>query len=180
MISIKKYLVGTDEPYPETIRHFLHSNWPTGTGAPAAPKVISPYGTDSDEAAKARQLTSNDFELSLKAADASPVIRIYQGNTVRDDPQIWTLSSARLNTTIYIDIFLQYAWDFSPVQDAIDKIILDHMPNTSVRVSKSDGTDSGIATFDRQSLEWTNVKATPDTKALYQWSAELGVIHVTE
>ena len=104
------------------------------------------------------------------------MIRLHEGAQRREDPDNWSRGTQRHVTTVYIDTISYDSATARLYAAEIDRIILAVMPDTSTRLAKSDGSDSAIATFDRQALDWEAPITVPKGRRYYQMSGELGCV----
>ena len=167
-----QFLQGTAEPFPETVRKLLADRWDVSETMDVTPAIISPNGK-GQEAAGQNTMTKNDW----RKLDNADVIRIYEGDTARQDPADQWNRTQRMVTTVYIDIFATSPLMGTLTKNEINRIILGNMPNNSTRILKSNGTEnSAIATWDRQSIDWEKINDVSDRDTALQYSGQLGCV----
>ena len=136
------YLVGTKEPFDETLRHYFSTNWVPSETNGITPVFLSPHGKDSDPADLNVELSQADIE-NLKASGLilfQTTEHIPLSNASNDQTTIETpiLITAYARTKNEMSLFISH----------INDIMHENMPNSSVRIKKSNGTeDSAIAYF---------------------------------
>ena len=168
-----QFLQGTAEPFPETIRRLLASEWDDSETMDVTPVMVSPNGQGDAEADHSATLKKNDW----KILDNRDAVRIYEGDTARQDPADMWNRTQRMVTTVYIDIFATSPLMGTLMKNEINRIILGNMPNNSDRILKSNGTEnSAIATWDRQSIDWEKINDVSDRDTALQYSGQLGCV----
>ena len=168
------YLVGDFEQPSETLRKLVFDNWLIEKTNGIKPRLISPQGFDGDEAGKddTSVLSTNDW-LDKKKND---IIRFRVTDHTQQKPEDCDNSNTRKNYIVQIDVFATNEYLASLFREMIDDIFFDKFPTTSRRLSKSDGRDSGIVTFDRLTIEWTEIGAFETAGQTHEWQGEIGCL----
>ena len=141
MIEIT-YLVGSSEPFEETLRHFFSTKWdPTKTNN-ITPVFLSPNGIDS----QAADLTQEVSQTDISSKKASGLITFESTEEIPLDAP--SNLSTTFETPIKITVYARSKYEMSLFQRHINDIIQENMPNGNLRIKKSNGTeDSAIAYF---------------------------------
>ena len=137
--------------------------------------MISPSGIGGAAAAKTDEdsLSSNDWIAKTKG----DLIRFRVTDHTQQKPEDADNAHTRKNYIVQIDVFGSNEYLSALFREMIDSIIFENVPNSSTRIRKSDGLDSGIVTFDRQTIEWTEIGTFGDGGLEREWQGELGTLY---
>ena len=168
------YLVGTFEQPSETLRKLVFDNWVLEKTNNIKPEMISPQGFNGDEAGRDEDslLSTNDWIANKK----SNLLRFRVTDHTQQKPEDCDNSNTRKNYIVQIDVFGTNEYLAGLFREMVDDIIFDNLPTTSRRILKSDGHDSGIVTFDRTTIEWTEIGAFETAGQFHEWQGEIGCL----
>lgn len=149
------YLVGTFEDPAESVRKMIFDKWTAANTDNERPKMYSPLGFDTSVAVT--DTTKEHRHADWTKPITGDFIRFKTVNTEDVDPDSRTNAYLRKNIIVSIDVFAVNSHRLSLFLEELENIIFDNMPNTSIRVKKTNGQDSAIATFGNQSIIWTTI-----------------------
>lgn len=172
MVITYNFLVGDYEDPAESIRKFIFDNWTASDTDDITPKMYSPLGFDDS-------VSSTDTKDEHNRADynqpkTGDFIRFYVLRTVRIQPELMVNNITRENIIISIDVYAVNSNRLALFSQELSNIIFENQPNFTVRVPKTDGDDSAIATFDTQSLDWSRIGLIDETGITRGLNALLG------
>lgn len=166
------YLTPPFEDPAESIRKFIYDNWTITNTDNIKPKMYSPLGFDNNKSSIDTKDEHNRADYNKpKTGD---YIRFY---FLRSDPiqaEIMVNNITRSNIIIAIDVYAVNSNRLSLFTEELANIIFDNQPNTTIRIPKTNGDDSAIATFDRQRLDWARIGAIDDSGITRGFNAILG------
>jgi len=172
MPIVYNHLIPPFEDPAESIRKFIYDKWDINNTDDIKPKMYSPLGFDS-------QPSSIDTKDEHNRADynkpkTGDFIRFYFLRSDPIQPDIMVNNITRSNTIISIDVYAVNSNRLSLFTEEISNIIFQNQPNNTVRIPKTNGDNSAIATFDRQRLDWVRIGAIDDTGITRGLNAILG------
>jgi len=172
MTIVYNFLTPPFEDPAESLRKFIYDNWNDSNTDSITPKMYSPLGFDD-------QVSSTETKDEHNRADynkpkTGDFIRLYFLRSDPIQPDIMVNNVTRSNTVIAIDVYAINSNRLALFTEEISNIIFDNQPNTSIRIPKTNGDDSAIATFDRQRLDWVRIGAIDDTGITRGLNAILG------
>jgi len=155
MAILYNYLVGKYEDPAESVRKFIYDNWTPANTDGITPKMYSPLGFDDQQSSTDTKDEHNRVDYNKpKTGD---FIRFYFLRSDPIQPDIMVNNITRSNTIITIDLYAVNSNRLALFSQEISNIIFENQPNTTIRIPKTDGDDSAIATFDRQRLDWARI-----------------------
>lgn len=168
------YLVGDFEQPAETLRKLIYDNWDETKTLNQIPKMISPQGFNGEPAAKEtdKQLSTNDW-IAAKQGD---LIRFKTTDHTQQKPEDMDNSHTRKNYIVQIDILATHSLLSGLIREQIEDILFENIPSSNSRILKSDGQTSSIVTFDRQSIEWTEIGSFEFPGLVREWQGEIGCL----
>jgi len=117
-------------------------------------------------------MSTNDW-IATKADD---YVRLKYTDTVPQSVEGLDNKHMRKNYIVQIDVFSTNSLRSALYREQIENILFENQPNTSTRIPKTDGTDSGIVTFDRTALEFIEIGTFEDEGLVREWQAEIGCL----
>lgn len=172
MTIIYNHLVPPFEDPAESVRKFIYDNWDNSNTDSITPKMYSPLGYDN-------QISSTDTKAEHNRADytkpkTGDFIRFYFLRSDPIQPDIMVNNVTRSNIILSIDVYAVNSNRLILFTEELSKIILQNQPNNTIRIPKTNGDNSAIATFDRQRLDWARIGAIEDTGITRGQNAILG------
>ena len=110
------------------------------------------------------------------ASKRANLIRFRVTDHTQQKPEDCDNSNTRKNYIVQIDVFATNEYLSSLFREMVDDIIFDNFPTTSTRIQKTDGRDSGIVTFDRTTIEWTELRSFESSGQSHEWQGEIGCL----
>lgn len=173
MTITDNYLVGSPEPFDETIRFLIATDWLSANTESATPVFLSPHGRSTDAADYTTKVSANSWMMDIN----KDLIRFKVTDTIRyDQAQPSGNKFFMMLTTVEIEMFAERPNRAFLFDREINRIIQETIPNNSVRINKSDGSNSAIHTFDRQVIEFAKVGSFEDSGIVYEWIGDLGIV----
>lgn len=148
------YLEGDPEPFDESIRYLIASNWDATKANDVTPAFLSPHGYGTNEADIDNPISNTD----IKIKKVGGLIMMESLNNLHNAN--WSSASKNRTgklTEIQFTIYARTKWEAFLFQEEINRIIAVNRPNTAVRISKSSGAeDSAIASFEEGEISFTD------------------------
>lgn len=148
------YLVGSQEPFDETIRHLIARNWDATKTNNVTPIFLSPHGSATNAANISTPISNTDIKIN----QANGLILFEQQNNLHDVRR----SSASKNRTgkvgeVLITIYSRSKFEAFLFQEEINRIIAVTLPNTGTWIKKSDNiNNSAIASYENHEISFSN------------------------
>lgn len=166
------YLVGSFEDPAESLRKLIFDEWTPANTDGATPKIYSPMGFNFSETPFLTKKEHGHADWNIpKSGD---FIRLYFLRSEPIQPDIMVNNITRSNSIIAIDVYAVNSNRLSLFSEEISNIIFENQPNNTIRLEKTDGNNSAVATFDRQRLDWVRIGAIDDTGITRGLNAILG------
>lgn len=172
------HLQGDHEPFDITLKKFFADNMDSANYLDLDAVILAETeSVDADRIGRRGNRTlDNDLRVGMQRSEL--LLHIRGGDTLRADPQRWSVQQQRMVTTVYLDVYAASVLAGELFCKEANAAVRDHMPNNSVRVPKSSSAgSSAIASFDRQAVEWLRPPVEPGARI--HFAGELGCVWQT-